>query len=98
MIQVSSSSREMAIAWRVRDALARHPLLGGATADIQIEMCSHVVVLEGWVLDEGLSDLVHRLASRAAGQRPIRTSLRVRRPGRRARDISPSIAVDPLIL
>lgn len=89
MIQVSSGSGDTALAWRVRDALARHPLLGGATTDITIEVSSQIITLEGWVLDEGLSDLAQRLASRAAGRHPIRLRLLIRRGERGYRHSAP---------
>lgn len=79
MICVSPSTSDKATAWRVRDAMARHPLLGGAIAQIQIDACREVVTLEGWVLDEGLQQLARRIAVRAAGSRPVTARLHVRR-------------------
>ncbi len=78
MISVSPSTIDKATAWRVRDALARHPLLGGAIAQIQIHACREVVTLEGWVLDDGLQQLATRLATRAAGSRPVSPQIQVR--------------------
>lgn len=78
MICVSPSTIDKATAWRVRDAMARHPLLGGAIAQIQIHACREVVTLEGWVLDEGLQQLATRIAVRAAGSRPVSPQLQVR--------------------
>jgi osmotically-inducible protein OsmY len=79
MIRVSPSTIDQATAWRVRDALARHPLLGGAIVQIQINACRNVVTLEGWVLDEGLQQLATHIAMRAAGSRPVVERLRIRR-------------------
>jgi osmotically-inducible protein OsmY len=79
MIRVSPSTVDQATAWRVRDALARHPLLGGAIVQIQISACRDVVTLEGWVLDEGLQELATHIAVRAAGSRPVTERLRIRR-------------------
>jgi osmotically-inducible protein OsmY len=79
MIRVSPSTVDQATAWRVRDAMARHPLLGGAIAEIHITACRDVVTLEGWVLDEGLQELATRIAMRAAGSRPVTERLRIRR-------------------
>lgn len=78
MICVSPSTVDQATAWRVRDAMARHPLLGGAIAQIQIEACRDGVTLQGWVFDEGLQQLATRIAVRAAGSRPIHQQLQVR--------------------
>lgn len=78
MIRVSSSTSDQATAWRVRDAMARHPLLGGAIVQIHIHACRNGVVLEGWVLDEGLLQLAIRIARRAAGSRPVAQRLHVR--------------------
>ena len=79
MIRVSPSTIDQAMAWRVRDALARHPLLGGAITQIQIKACREAVTLEGWVLDEGLQELAKRIAAREAGSRPVAEQLNVRR-------------------
>jgi osmotically-inducible protein OsmY len=79
MICVSPSTIDKATAWRVRDAMARHPLLGGAIVQIQINACREVVTLEGWVLDEGLQQLATRIAVRAAGSKPVAEQLRIHR-------------------
>jgi osmotically-inducible protein OsmY len=79
MIRVSPSTIDQATAWRVRDTMARHPLLGGSIAEIHIHACREVVTLEGWVLDEGLHQLASRTAMRAAGSRPVAVRLRIRR-------------------
>lgn len=88
MIRVSPSTTDRAMAWRVRDTLARHPLLGGALAQVQINACRQVVVLEGWVLDEGLYKLALQLATQAAGSRPVHERLRTRHGSRSAESIS----------
>jgi osmotically-inducible protein OsmY len=77
MICVSPSTIDQATAWRVRDAMARHPLLGGAIVQIQIEACRDAVTLEGWVLDEGLQQLAIQIARRAAGSRVVMERLRI---------------------
>ncbi len=80
MIRVAPSTSDQVTAWQVRDAMARHPLLGGAIAQIHIHACRDGVVLDGWVLDDGLLRLAIRLAKRAAGSRPVAQRLVVRRP------------------
>jgi hypothetical protein len=79
MVRVSNRATDPAIAWRVRDALATHPLLSGAaTAQIHIYACHDSIVLEGWTMDEPLRQMAIRLALRAAGRRPVRQMLRVK--------------------
>jgi osmotically-inducible protein OsmY len=78
MIRVSSSTSDQATAWRVRDAMARHPLLGGAIVQIYIHACRDGIVLDGWVLDDGLLQLAIRIARQAAGSRPVAQRLHVR--------------------
>jgi hypothetical protein len=65
-------------AWRVRDALASHPLLGGATAQITVIAGPHCVVLEGWTVDEQVKQLAIRLARRAAGRCAVQMRLKSR--------------------
>lgn len=79
MIRVSPSTIDKATAWRVRDAMARHPLLGGTIVQIQVNACREVVTLEGWVLDEGLQQLAIGIAMRAAGSKPVAEQLQIRR-------------------
>ncbi len=67
MVRVSSIASDQVTAWRVRDALAMHPLLGGATAQICVTASYESIILEGWTLDEGLQKLAVKLALRAAG-------------------------------
>ena len=52
MVRVELNAAAPDIAWRVRDALASHPLLGGATAQITIVANHRGVILEGWAVDE----------------------------------------------
>ncbi len=75
MVQIEANPRDPAAAWRVRDALAAHPLLGGATAQIKICASRDAIILEGWVLDETVRALAVRLAQRAAGRRTVQTRL-----------------------
>lgn len=79
MVRISRGAADRITAWRVRDALASHPLLGGATAEICIEADFDSVTLEGWVLDEQVQQLAIRMARRAAGRNPVQTYLRIRR-------------------
>jgi delta 1-pyrroline-5-carboxylate dehydrogenase len=75
MVKVHAHTTDRVVAWRVRDALAAHPLLGGATAQIQVIGSHEGVVLEGWVLDERVVQLALRLAYKAAGKRCIQLRL-----------------------
>lgn len=75
MVRVDQAAADRAMAWRVRDALASHPLLGGCTAEINITATADGVTLTGWIADERLSSVVYRLAVRAAGKRPVHTCL-----------------------
>lgn len=79
MVRVSHGAADRVTAWRVRDALAVHPLLGGATARIDILADFDAVILEGWTLDNQVQQLALRLARRAAGTRPVQMHLRIRR-------------------
>ncbi|RIK55393.1 MAG: hypothetical protein DCC57_05445 [Chloroflexi bacterium] len=90
MVRVSQGAADRATAWRVRDALAAHPLLGGSTAQISIQANFEAVTLDGWALDDQVQQLALRLAVRAAGRYPVHMQLRVRRctaGGRRANAI-----------
>src|SRR5690606_6179772 len=62
MVRVSHGTADRITAWRVRDALACHPLLGGATAQISIHADFESVTLEGWTLDDRVQQLAIRLA------------------------------------
>ena len=81
MVRVFPTTHNKALAWRVRDALARHPLLGGGMAHIEIDAQVEVVILQGWVMDAKLGHTALQLARRAAGSRPVQTRLVVREPG-----------------
>ena len=83
MVRVSLGASDPITAWRVRDALAVHPLLGGATAQINIVASHELVILEGWAMDEALQTVALRLALRAAGRRSVQTRLRIGTPPRR---------------
>ncbi len=76
MVKVHQHTTDRVIAWRVRDALAAHPLLGGATAQIQVIASYEGVILDGWVLDEHVVQLAMRLAHQAAGKRCVQLRLR----------------------
>ena len=71
MVRVDQATVDKKTAWRIRDALASHPLLGGCTARIDIVVSADDVLLTGWVSDEKLTQTVSRLAVRAAGKRPV---------------------------
>jgi len=75
MVHIEANPRDPAAAWRVRDALAAHPLLGGATAHIKIRAGRDVIILEGWAIDEAVRALAVRLAQRAAGRRTVQVRL-----------------------
>lgn len=75
MVRVSTGTSDRVTAWRIRDALAMHPLLGGSTAQIQVSATYERVVLEGWTLDEELTQLAIRLALQAAGRRSVQPNL-----------------------
>jgi osmotically-inducible protein OsmY len=77
MVRVTCPGADPSTAWRVRDALALHPLLSGAAARISVVMTKDSVVLEGWILDESLGQTALRLAMRAAGSRPVQAHLQV---------------------
>ncbi|GIV79434.1 BON domain-containing protein [Litorilinea aerophila] len=79
MVRVGHGASDLATAWRVRDALAAHPLLGGATAQIQIVASRDSITLEGWAVDERVRALAVQLALRAAGRRPVYPHLRIGR-------------------
>jgi hypothetical protein len=78
MVRVVCNAANPDTAWRVRDALASHPLLGGATAQITVIAALHGVVLEGWTVDDQVKQLAIRLARRAAGRSPVQLCLHSR--------------------
>ncbi len=75
MVKVDATTTDRATAWRVRDALAAHPLLGGATAQIRVIVNRQAIVLDGWALNEQAVQLAARLACRVAGQRTVQLKL-----------------------
>jgi alkylhydroperoxidase/carboxymuconolactone decarboxylase family protein YurZ len=83
MVRVANSAANKVIAWRVRDAMARHPSLNSATARITVHTRQnmngqHIVVLEGWALDERVRQLAARLAVRAAGCHAVQVRVHTR--------------------
>lgn len=78
MVRVDQNTTDTIVAWRVRDALASHPLLGGHLARIQVIAGYEGVILEGWAQDETVVRLAVKLARRAAGSRSIQTNLQIR--------------------
>ena len=79
MVRVATGASDQAMAWRVRDSLAAHPLLGGRSADIEIMANRDGIVLEGWTADNAVLDLAVKMALRAAGRRSVSTHLEVLR-------------------
>jgi hypothetical protein len=78
MVRVALNAADPDTAWRVRDALATHPLLGGATAQITVIAGHHCVMLEGWTMDDQVKQLAIRLAKRAAGHCAVQLRLQSR--------------------
>jgi hypothetical protein len=78
MVRVAINGINPDMAWRVRDALASHPLLGGATAQITVIASHHGVILEGWTVDDQIKQLAMRLARRAAGRCVVQMRLHSR--------------------
>jgi hypothetical protein len=78
MVRVEMNGVNLDMAWRVRDALASHPLLGGATAQITVIANQHGVVLDGWTVDDQIKQLAMRLARRAAGRCVVQMRLHSR--------------------
>jgi len=78
MVRVDQRTTDRIVAWRVRDALAAHPLLGGHMAQITVTAGYEGVVLDGWAQDEEVLRLAVKLAHRAAGSRTIQTNLLMR--------------------
>jgi hypothetical protein len=77
MVRVDLMTTDKITAWRIRDAMACHPLLGGCTAQISIDANYEHVTLSGWTSDERLSEIALRLAQNAAGRRLISVNLNV---------------------
>jgi len=78
MVRVDQNTTDRIVAWRVRDALAAHPLLGGHMAQITVKASYEGVVLDGWAQDEDVRQLAETLARRAAGTRSIQINLGMR--------------------
>ncbi|MEX1018697.1 MAG: BON domain-containing protein [Litorilinea sp.] len=76
MVRVSTIASDPVTAWRIRDAMAAHPLLGGAAAQIDVCAGHECVILEGWTLDEGLIEVAGRLAKQVAGKRSVDNRIR----------------------
>jgi osmotically-inducible protein OsmY len=79
MVRVSAVTTDSVTAWRIRDALAAYPLLGGATAQIYVAASYDCVILEGWALDDALRKVAVRLAKQVAGNRPVDSRIRTKR-------------------
>ena len=79
MVKVDCQTTDQIVAWRVRDALAAHPLLGGATAQIHIIGGYDEIILEGWAADEQVIHLATQLTRRAAGRRTVAPRLKLNR-------------------
>lgn len=75
MVRIDHSTTDTIVGWRVRDALAAHPLLGGHMARIKVVASYEGVILEGWVHDDHVMHLAVKLARRAAGSRSIQANL-----------------------
>ena len=75
MVRVDATATDQCTAWRVRDALAAHPLLAGASAQIYIRAGHDGVVLEGWARDERIVQVALRLAYRSVGRRSLQSRL-----------------------
>ena len=75
MVRVDFTTTDKITAWRIRDRLACHPLLGGAAAQISISASHEHVTLSGWTSDEGLSEIAARMAQGAAGRRLVSVNL-----------------------
>jgi osmotically-inducible protein OsmY len=83
MVRVSAVAPDLGTAWRIRDTMAAHPLLGGATAQIEVSASHECVTLDGWTLDEGLIKVAEKLAKPVAGKRSVENRIQAKRvPGR----------------
>ena len=80
MVKVSQQTKDHATAWRVRDAMARHPLLGGCAVRILVCGERRHVTLNGWAGDRRLAELALHLARRAAGNSSVSSELLTREP------------------
>ncbi len=79
MVRVSNQTIDQRTAWRVRDALARHPSLSGSSASIDVLAYRSEVILAGWAVDDHLRQLALRLARRTAGHCVVQSRLRTTR-------------------
>lgn len=77
MVKVHHNTTDQIVAWRVRDVLAAHPLLGGATAQMHIIAGYEEIVLVGWAVDEAVVQLAIRLTKRVAGKRAVQCDLQI---------------------
>ena len=77
MVKVSHKTTDQIVAWRIRDGLAAHPLLGGATAQIYVIANYEEIMLVGWAVDEAVIQLAIRLARRIAGKRAVCADLQI---------------------
>ena len=77
MVRVSQTTSDQVTAWRIRDEMASHPLLGGAAAHINVIAGDEGIILEGWAFDEMVRSLAIRRALRAAGHLPVQTRLSI---------------------
>lgn len=77
MVKVHHQTTDQIVAWRVRDTLAAHPLLGGATAQIHIIAGYEEVILAGWAVDEAVIQLALRLTRQVAGKRNVQGDLQL---------------------
>jgi len=77
MVKVDHNTTDQIVAWRVRDSLAAHPLLGGATAQIHIIASYEAIILAGWAVDEAVIQLAVRLTRQAAGKRTVQPELQI---------------------
>lgn len=71
MVRVHALTTDKITAWRIRDLLATHPLLGSAAAQIDVQSDHETVILTGWAADAHLLQLVEQLATNAAGRRTL---------------------------
>lgn len=77
MVRVAPATSDHITAWRIRDLLASHPMLGGGAAEIRVVADHRRVVLEGWAMDAAVRDLALKMASRAAGKRAVSTQVAI---------------------
>ncbi len=75
MVTVHYTTTDKITAWRVPDALSRHPLLGGPAADIQITADHADVIITGWIANAHLLTVTDRLAKGIAGRRTVLVQL-----------------------